>query len=60
MLAPSAVFYRYLTPRDEGRHAEGQRGGEPERSIGWRWWLSYCAGAACFVGEVRRDVWATP
>ena len=56
MLAPSAVFYRYLTPRDEGRHAEGQRGGEPERSIGWRWWLSYCAGAACFVGEVRLDV----
>lgn len=34
MLALSAVSYRYLTPRDEGRHAEEQRGEEPEGSIG--------------------------
>ena len=30
----STVSYRYLTPRDEGRHAEGRGDEEPEGSIG--------------------------
>lgn len=30
------ISYKYLTHRDEGRHAEGQRGEELEASIGRR------------------------